>query len=165
MKRRRSVNRRNAAKLTTKMNANIKRRNDSVMARRFVTIGVIVSILMVGVSLFVAVYFKTETVAKRKLEELATMYYENYYYDRFMEEIDPELKDEKLKTYEKTGFQPVLLRQLLLYQNGKYASYKVYFEKGEYKCDKNKTSVKFYPVEPYGPKDYTVEYNYSCASE
>ena len=153
------------AKLTTKMNAKIRKRSDPVVARRFVTIGVLVSAVMVGVSLFVTVYSDPEKVAQRKFEELATTYYEDYYYDKFMSEIDPELKEKKLEVFEQTGFQPVLLRQLLLYQNGKYASYKGYFERDGFSCDKNKTSAKFYPVAPYGKTDYTVKYEYSCAKE
>lgn len=152
-------------KLKTNMNAKIKKRSDAVAARRFVVIGVLVSALMVGVSLLITVYFNAEAVAKRKFEELATRYYEDYYYDKFMAEIDPALKDEKLRMYEETGFQPVLLRQLLLYQNGKYASYKGYFEKDGFNCDKNKTSAKFYPVKPYGKTDYMVKYEYSCTSD
>ena len=147
------------------MNAKIKRRNEAVAARRFVVIGVLVSTVMVGVSLFVTVYFNPEAVAKRKFEELATTYYEDYYYDKFMAEIDSEVKEEKLKLFEQTGFQPVLLRQLLLYQNGKYANYKQYFEKKGFSCDRNKTSAKFYPVAPYGKKDYTVKYEYNCSKE
>ena len=152
-------------KLTTKMSAKIRKRNDPVVARRFVVIGVLVSTVMVGVSLFVAVYFNPEKVARRKFEELAVAYYEDYYYDRFMSEISPELKDERMKMYETTGFQPVLLRQILLYQNGKNASYKKYFEMDGFSCDKNKTSAKFYPVAPYGKTDYTVKYDYSCTKE
>ena len=126
-------NRGSASGLTTKMNSRLKKRNDPVFARKFVTWGVIVSAVMVGVSLFVTVYFNPEAEAQRKFEE--------------------------------TGFQPVLLRQLLLYQNGKFAGYKKYFEREGYKCDKNKTSVKFYPVYPYGKKDYTVKYDYNCTKE
>lgn len=152
-------------KLTTKMNAKVKRRNDPVFARKFVTWGVIISAVMVGVSLFVTVYYNPEAEAKRKFEELATRYYEEYFYEKFTESIDPAVKEEKMKMYEETGLQPVLLRQLLLYQNGKYAEYKKYFEREGYKCDKNKTSAKFYPVAPYGAKDYTVKYEYSCTSD
>ncbi len=158
-------NRGNVVKLTTKMNARVKRRNDPVFARKFVTWGVIVSAVMVGVSLFVTVYYNPEAEVKRKFEELATRYYEEYFYEKFTEAIDPSLREEKMKLYAETGLQPVLLRQLLLYQNGKYASYKQYFEREGYKCDKNKTSAKFYPVEPYGAKDYTVVYNFECQKE
>lgn len=158
-------NRGGASGLTTKMNAKVKKRNEAVFARKFVTIGVLVSAVMVGVSLFVTVYFDPERVAQRKFEEMATTYYEDYYYDKFMETIDEGLFEEKMKLFEETGFQPVLLRQLLLYQNGKFADYKKYFEKEGYKCDKNKTSAKFYPVAPYGKKDYTVKYDYNCSKE
>ena len=158
-------NRGSASGLTTKMNSRLKKRNDPVFARKFVTWGVIVSAVMVGVSLFVTVYFNPEAEAQRKFEEMAKTYYEDYYHDKFMETIDEGLFEEKMKLFEETGFQPVLLRQLLLYQNGKFAGYKKYFEREGYKCDKNKTSVKFYPVYPYGKKDYTVKYDYNCTKE
>ena len=148
--------------LTATMKTNIHKRNDPVVARRFVTWGVMISTVMVGLSLFVSIYFDSERVAERKLAELATTYYETYYHEKFMKTIDPDFKDEKLETYGRTGLQPVLLRQLLLYQNGKYAEYKQYFEKDGFNCDKNLTSATFYPVEPYGPKDYRVEYKLEC---
>ena len=151
--------------LVTKMNATIRKRNDPAAARKFVTIGVIVSSIMVGVSLFVTVYYNPEAVAKRQMDFLARTYYETYYYDKFKETIPTESFEEKMKVYEKSGLQPVTLRQLLLYQNGKYASYKEYFEKDGFVCDKNKMSAKFYPTAPYGPKDYKVEYEYSCKAE
>lgn len=159
------ANRGGTSGLTAKMSAKIRKRNDPTAARKFVTWGVIISAVMVGVSLFVAVYFDPEAMAKRKFAEMARTYYEDYYYDKFMESIDEGVKEEKLAMYEETGFQPVLLRQLLLYQNGKYASYKQYFERDGFSCDKNKMSVKFYPVKPYGRTDYTVKYDYSCTSD
>lgn len=147
------------------MKAVIKNRNDPVFARKFVTWGVMISSVMVFVSVFVAVYFNPEAVVKRTFEKLATDYYENYYYEKFFESMTDEAKAEKLETYTKVGLQPVLLRQLLLYQNGKNSKYKSVFESESYICDKNSTSAKFFPIPPYGPKDYTVEYNYSCVSE
>ena len=147
------------------MNAKIKKRNDPAVARKFVTIGVMVSTVMVFVSVFVAVFFNPEAVAKRTMDKLAREYYENYYYEKFIESLDRDALESRMKSYETTGFQPVLLRQLLLYQNGKNSEYKKYFENKNYFCDKNETSAKFYPVAPYGVKDYRVEYNYTCAEE
>lgn len=157
-------NRGKKSALVTKMNSTIQKRNDPVFARKFVTLGVIVSAIMVGVSLFVTVYYNPEAVAKRNMDFLARTYYETYYYDKFVEAIDEDSFEERMRTYERTGLQPVMLRQLLLYNNGKYSSYKEYFENDSFKCDKNKTSAKFYPKSPYGPKDYRVEYEYSCTS-
>ncbi|MBR2587237.1 hypothetical protein IKE71_02565 [Candidatus Saccharibacteria bacterium] len=158
-------NRGRSSEITTKMNVKIKRRNDPAVARRFIAISVIASSILVAVAIFVAIYFDANKVAQRKLEELATTYYEDYYYEKLMSEIAPELKEERLQLYAQTGLQPVLLRQLLLYQNGKFSSYKKYFEKDGFSCDKNKTSVKFYPYAPYGVKDYMVKYELSCSSE
>ena len=160
-KRKRKTN----TKLVTRMNTCLHKRNDPLRERRFVTIGVIVSVAMVGVSVFVATYCNAEAVAHRKFEAMAREYYENYYYDKFLGTMTEEAKQVKMEIYEKTGLQPVLLRQLLLYQNGKNAGMKKFFDTEGYTCDRNVTSAKFYPVKPYGRTDYTVEYNYACSYE
>ena len=98
-----SSNRGNVVKLTTKMDAKIKRRNDAVFARKFVTIGVLVSSLMVGVSLFVSIYFNPERLGKQKFEEMAKTYYETYYYEKFMDSVDPEVFEEMFFVYEATA--------------------------------------------------------------
>ena len=161
-KRKRKTN----TKLVTRMNTRLHKRNDPTQERRLVTIGIIVSVAMVGVSLFVAICFNSEAVAHRKFEAMAREYYEDYYYDKFFGTMTEEGKAAKMEIYEKTGLQPVLLRQLLLYQNGKNAEMKKYFEtKDGFSCDRNATSAKFYPVKPYGKTDYTVEFNYVCSQE
>ena len=160
-----SINRDNVVRITTNLKTSIKKHNDPVYARKFVTIGVIVSLAMVLVSFGVTIYFNPERLAKQKFEELAVKYYETYYYDRLVESVEPEQFEQQMAKYEQTGFQPVLLRQLLLYQNGKYNDYKGYFEKDGFNCDKNETSATFYPVKPYGRNDYTVEYSYKCEKE
>jgi len=142
-----------------------KKLDDPVFARKFVTWGVIISGLMVGISLFVTVYYNPEAVAKRKLAELARTYYETYYHDKLVETIDSEKFEERMKSYGESGLQPVLLRQLLLYQNGKYSDYKQYFETDDFVCDKNKTSATIFPTAPYGAKNYKITYNYECGNK
>lgn len=148
--------------MKTRMTTKIKRHHDIVFNRRIVTVGVFISCIMVAVSLFVAIFFSPEAVAKRKFEFLATEYYETYYYPKFIEAMDESVFADKMEIFSTTGLQPVPLRQLLLYQNAKNSSYKKYFDNSEYSCDKNKTQAKFYPVSPYGATDYTVEYTYVC---
>ena len=165
MKNRKVGDKNKKTNLSASLGSVIRKGNDPVFSRKFVTWGVIISALMVGISLFVSLYFDPERMGKHKFEELAKTYYETYYYDKFMESIDPKVYEEKMAAYEKSGFQPVLLRQLLLYQNGKYSDYKGYFEKDGFNCDKNATSAKFYPVKPYGRTDYTVTYEYKCEAK
>lgn len=151
--------------LKTSMTKTVKRRNDALMARRIVLFGVIISSLMVVISIIITTFFNPEAIAKRKFEKLATEYYETYYHEKFVENIDENLVAEKMETFSQSGLQPVTLRQLLLYQNGKNQKYKKYFETKGFACDKNTTTAKFFPVAPYGKTDYTVEYNYSCQYE
>ncbi len=157
-----AFNRGRNKKSAKKMKADQRSRNDDVLARRVVTIGVMVSVVMVSISLFVALYYNSEAVAKRKFVELVKTYYEDYYYDKFTESVEADKVDEQLAKAGKNGCHPGLLRQLLLYQNGKYSSYRGYFEKDDFNCDKNTTSATIYPVEPYGRTDYTVKYFYDC---
>ena len=120
---------------------------------------------MVIFTIILTTFFNSEAIAHRKSEKLAKEYYEEYYYGRFIETIDESVFDTKMKTFEETGLQPVTLRQLLLYQNGKNQAYKKYFATKDFNCDKNTTTAQFFPVYPYGVKDYTVEYKYSCQED
>ena len=163
--RRKAAKNRGHGKLETRLNASIKKANDPVFARRFVTVGVIVSTVMVLLSLFVAIYFNPTRVAERKIEEMAREYYEEYYFQKFMETADSEALEEKKDIFMKVGLQPVKLRQLLLYQNGKNSGYRKYFEKEGFSCDKNESEVKFKPVEPFTAKDYTLEVKLACEKE
>ena len=147
--------------MKVKINSKIKKRSDAAFGRRFVTIGVIVSAIMVGLSIFVTVYFNPKAIAERKLEELVRDYYENYYYDKFIETAAEEKLEENFIKFSQSGFSPVLLRQLLLYNNRKNSGFEKYFT-GDYECDKNKTNAKIYPVEPYGKKDYEVKLELVC---
>lgn len=99
--------------------------------------------------------------SEHELEKLADAYYIEYLYPRslgkYLNEPETILKD-----YVSQGLPAVLLRQLLLYDNGKNASSIEAFSNDYYQCDANKTYVRFYPVEPYGPRDYTVQYGTAC---
>ena len=153
-------------RIAQKTRSRIKsKKNDPVFVRKFVTCGIMISLVMVFLSVFTVVYFNPEAIAKRKFEYLVKDYYEKYYYDKFLSALSKEGDTEKFKDYEAKGFQSILLRQLLLYQNGKNSEYKKYFESDEYTCDKNETSAKIYPVAPYGRTNYRVEYNYSCIAK
>ena len=80
------------SRLVTRMNTRLHKRNDPAKERKIVTIGVMVSVAMVGVSVFVAVFFNAEAVAHRKFEQMAKEYYEDYYYDKFFETMTEEAK-------------------------------------------------------------------------
>lgn len=122
------------------------------------------SVVAVIASLFIGVFFSPEKVAARKITYLAKDYYENYYYDKFVATIDKDF-DKSFEKYKDSGFAPVYLRQLLLFDNERDAKYEKYFNIQNYSCNKNTTTVKFFPVEPYGKKDYKIEYTFSCNYE
>lgn len=67
-----------------------------------------------------------------------------------------------LSKFTESGLPSVRLSHLLLYNNASHASYASYFNNKYYKCDTSHSYFSFYPVAPYGPRDYTVEYSPSC---
>lgn len=136
--------------------------SDSANGAR-VTIMVIIICLMcvVGVAAFSRFYFTVEHNTMERLDFLAKAYYEDYYYDLFMDTVDGD-KIEKIKRFEEHGFAPVYLRQLLSFNDGKYSTYRSYFDGI---CDTNTTLVYYYPHEPYGKTDYEIKYVHSCNFE
>ena len=133
--------------------------------KKITLICLIVSSAVVALSVFVGIFFNPQRVAERKLEELAVDYYENYFYDKFVSTVPKDEKEKVFKDYSEHGFAPVYLRQLLLFDNERDIGYEKYFNTTTYSCDRNATKVQIFPVEPYGKKDYRVEYTSSCNYE
>ena len=148
--------------LKAKMTGKIRRAGDAKVARRICLAGLIICSAGVITSLVYANVFEPEKVAKREFEKLAVNYYEKYFYPKFLEALDPERFDERMEFYGRVGVQNVPLRQVLLYNNGQNRGSEKYFVNSVYSCDKNETYAKFYPVEPYGVKDYKAEFVYKC---
>lgn len=120
-----------------------------------------VSAVAIVATLILSNIFDPVKRSEHELEKLADSYYIEYLYPRslgkYLNEPETVLKD-----YVSQGLPTILLRQLLLYNNGKNASSIDAFSNSYYQCDANKTYVRFYPVEPYGPRDYTIQYSTAC---
>lgn len=99
--------------------------------------------------------------SERELNKLANAYYVEYLYPRAVggkfDQAEAILKD-----FSTQGLPNVRLRQLLLFNEAKFANSSEAFSNPYYECDTNKTYVRYYPVAPYGPRDYTVQYGTSC---
>ncbi len=97
----------------------------------------------------------------KELEKISNSYYIEYYYPRILGKYlnQPE---KILATYKDGGLPIVKLRQLLSSNNGKYAGSSEAFSNTYYECDIDNSYVRFYPQEPYGPRDYTITYNTDC---
>lgn len=113
---------------------------------------------------FTLVFAKIADPAQRgqkELEKLAKAYYIEYLYPNALGSKlhQPEAI---LADYTAQGLPSVRLRQLLLYNNGKHADSVSVFDNPYYQCDLSQTYVRYYPVEPYGPYDYTAVYGTAC---
>lgn len=98
-----------------------------------------------------------EEQAKQKLEEIADDYYVEYIYPQLTEAGTAVAK---LEDYADSGVPMTYLRQLLLYNNGEHQAQAGIFSAAG--CDTNATGVRYYPVEPYGPHDYTASFVWQC---
>ena len=111
-----------------------------------------------------------EFLVKREVESITSDYYENYFYNKILENnsINPKESDlsiiepamsKALEKYVSNGFARVSFRQLLLYDDRKHAASSNFLS--EY-CDLDKSIIKIYPESPFGRKNYRVDYSYSC---
>lgn len=129
--------------------------------RRIVLVVIFSTIAIVAITVICIFAFNTENMTKRRLADLATTYYEDYFYEGSVKSLASSEADTAaaFEKYEVHGFSRVPLRQLLLYDDGKNADLKEFFDSV---CDENETYVQFFPYSPYGVEDYRVEYNYAC---
>lgn len=136
------------------------KRRDSRRERKLATGLVVATVLIVALATGLTFYFSPENQATRELERMATEYYETYLYGSSVSTFENGV--EGIAEMSKKGIQPVKLRQLLLYNGGKNKDLQKLFESSSYRCDLDATQVVYHPVEPYGVKDYTIEYKKEC---
>ncbi|MBQ3432996.1 hypothetical protein IJG22_01715 [Candidatus Saccharibacteria bacterium] len=136
------------------------RRSDAVVARRVVLWVITATIVVVIAGLIASFFCNNERMTQRKIDEMAREYYEEFVYQNLINgAMSQEEIADVMGRYEKYGFAPVSLRQLLLYDGRKNME-----EGGFVKnyCDENETKVKVYPEAPYDKKSYRIEYEYRC---
>lgn len=97
--------------------------------------------------------------AEKELSKIADNYYITYMYPRLLGSLDND-PTEMLSKYKDIGVSATYLRQLLKYNDGEFAASAPVF--AAIACDTNHTSVRYFPTEPYGPRDYTVDYVWDC---
>ena len=108
-------------------------------------------LIIVGFTIFNLIA-TPEFMVKRKMESIANDYYQNYFYNSVPDK-------EGLSHYTETGLSRLSLRQLLLYSDRKYGDTMDFFTNY---CDLDKTTLKFYPEEPFERNTYYVDFRYSC---
>lgn len=119
--------------------------------------------VLIILNFFLGWYFAPEKMAERALEEMARDYYENHIYEQI---VEPVMTDqEKLKLYSEFGLSPIRLRQLFSFENAKHDQKRELFEKKEYSCDTNESTVKFFPEEPFGRKNYRIVPSLTCQKD
>lgn len=128
-------------------------------AKNIIIAFIVIIIIAVLTGIIVSLNFNHKAVAERELNSIAHDYYESYYYEKFLQNG---AATKSLEQYSQSGTPAVYLRQLLHFDNDRHADSAKIFNQPDFTCDTNKTSVKFFPVYPYGKTDYTIKFSYSC---
>lgn len=120
---------------------------------------VVACTLMVVIALCTQLRATPAEKMQKELERLADDYYITYLYPRLLGNLNAD-PAKMLAGYHEVGVGTTYLRQLLHYNNDEnIASAQIFRDLG---CDTNRTSVRYFPIEPYGPRDYTVYYHFDC---
>lgn len=128
---------------------------DSSFVPKIIIAIVIIAMIVVVVATIMFLVFTKENRIKPKIEALATSYYEDNLYEKF---VNPTNSTEMLQKYDKTGLPLVQLRQLIFTSDLE----KTEIEQIRNACDENKTYVKYFPEPPYSKTSYHIEYTYNC---
>ena len=126
--------------------------------KRSILTVIISAMLVVILAVLLSTFSSPERVVKSKIESIATDYYENYFYPEITTDNSTPLS-QIMSRYEKPGFAKVTLRQLLLFDNGRYNSAATTLTKY---CDENATFIQIFPTSPFSKTDYRIDYHYSC---
>lgn len=135
----------------------------AIESERWLLLSIVaVSVVTVSIALMTQLGDTPREKAEKEMKFLADDYYTTYLYPRLLGNLsnDPA---EVLSDYRETGVPTTYLRQLLHYNNDEHAELAETFQ--EIDCDTNITGVKYFPVEPYGPRDYKTTYTWSCKQE
>ncbi len=135
--------------------ARARKKRGGEAERITIIVVIIIAMLVVAAAIAIQLFNTPERSVKSKIENIASDYYENYFYKKIVKNGTTDV----IGKYKETGFARVYFRQFLLYDNEKYASEAPLIKKY---CDENSSFVIFYPDPPYGQTNYHVEYNYSC---
>lgn len=131
-----------------------KKTNSSFIPKIIIAI-VVIAMIIVIVTIVMLLTFNKEDNTKSKIENLATSYYEDHLYTKF---LAPDGNTNAFEKYGKTGLPLVQLRQLVFTSNLEKSE----IERIRKACDENKTYVKYYPEPPYTKTSYHIEYTYNC---
>lgn len=122
---------------------------------------IIFSMLIVILAVLFVIFNDPEKLVKQKITDITTDYYENYYYPSLIgNAADEDSLSDIMTPYVTPGFATISLRQLLLFDNERFAKTATFVK--QY-CDENKTFAHIYPDPPFGKKNYHIDYIYSCA--
>ena len=128
--------------------------------RKVILTVIVLAMMSVILAVLMVVFHNPEAIIKSKIESIAVDYYENYYYEKILDNVPSnKVMSEVMERYAESGFSDVSLRQLMLFDGRRHAEAEA--ELYRY-CDPDETLVHFYPVEPFGAEDYRVEFKYAC---
>lgn len=114
----------------------------------------------IGITLAADAAFDPARDAEQALLDLAGDYYIEFLYPSTLnyDFRDPEAT---LSEFQYAGFATIHLHQLLLYKDNT-AKVVQPFDNSYYRCNQNDSTVRIFPVAPWGPRDYRIEYNLKC---
>ncbi len=128
---------------------------------RYITLAIIaIAMLSVILATLFAIFYNPENIVKQKIAEISSDYYENYLYEKALAPTDTQSTAELAERYVKAGFPIISLRQLFLFDNGRYAESSDLITTH---CNESETFITFFPEAPFSKTDYRVEYHYACA--
>lgn len=159
-----------SAKLLQKARTNYKRSHRKTSARRRASFSwrevTLMSLIGTSAAMIALTFILTSVLdpvkrSEQEISKLAEEYYIEYLYPRALGKYLDQPKI-ILRDYTESGLPNVRLSQLLSYNNNSHASSLEAFSNAYYECDTNATYVQYHPVEPYGPRDFTVTYGMAC---
>lgn len=136
------------------------------MKKTYKKLGIALIILVI---LLVVAFFSLQTKGdqesklSKKLEEVGSDFYTNFYHGQITSDKTEEESTEFLSRFNEKGIK-VDLDNLSRFNEQKYSDLLETFvnKKTKIACDQKNTRAIIYPQEPYGDKDFTIKGELDC---
>lgn len=138
----------------------LKRKHDFSWREWFLIAVIALMTLAIVVAIAAKVNDKPVERAEQELRRIADDYYLTYLYPRLLGNLKNNPAEMLSQYDDEMGVSPIYLRQLLHYDATQSEKSSAIFAR--IGCNTNLTGVHYFPVAPYGPHDYRVEYLWDC---
>ena len=121
----------------------------------------ICAVVVIAIGIVLKFINSDEKKITNSIKTMGESFYTEYYYPSLSKDRDKKELEKILSNFKDKGIK-INLKNLAIYNNGKYKKEIDSFKNKDKKCNQTGTKVIIYPNSPYGKNDYKIDVELDC---